>query len=116
MEGFNVAIVGATAIVGQEFIKVIEQRNLPVASIQLLAPDHPSNVKLFFNHQRIEVAEAKPETFRDVDIAFFSGGADMSRRLVPAAVSAEAVVVDNSAALEWRPRGLWFVQREILRI
>ena len=98
MEGFNVAIVGATAIVGQEFIKVIEQRNFPIASIQLLDPDHPSNVKLFFNHQRIEIAEAKPEKFRDVDIAFFSGGADISRRLVPLAAAAEAVVIDNSAA------------------
>jgi len=103
MEGFNVAIVGATGILGQEFIKVLEQRNFPVASIQLLAPEHSSGVKLFFNHQRIEVAEAKPEAFRDVDIAIFSAGADISRRLSPLAAEAEAVVIDNSSAFRMDP-------------
>jgi aspartate-semialdehyde dehydrogenase len=103
MEGFNVAIVGATGILGQEFIKVLEQRNFPVASIQLLAPEHSSGVKLFFNHQRIEVAEAKPEAFRDVDIALFSAGADISRRLSPLAAEAEAVVIDNSTAFRMDP-------------
>jgi aspartate-semialdehyde dehydrogenase len=82
MEGFNIAVVGATDIVGQEFVKVLEQRKFPAASIQLLSSDHSSNVKLFFNHRRIEVREAQPEAFRDVDIAFFSAGADVSRRLV----------------------------------
>jgi aspartate-semialdehyde dehydrogenase len=103
MEGFNVAIVGATGILGQEFIKVLEQRNFPVASIQLLAPEHSSGVKLFFNHQRIEVAEAKPEAFRDVDIALFSAGADISRRLSPLAAEAEAVVIDDSTAFRMDP-------------
>jgi aspartate-semialdehyde dehydrogenase len=60
-------------------------------------------VKLVFNHQRIEVREAKPEEFRDVDIAFFAAGADVSRRLAPLAVEAGAVVIDNSAAFRMDP-------------
>jgi aspartate-semialdehyde dehydrogenase len=100
MEGFNVAVVGATDVVGQELVKVLEQRKLPVASIQLLSPQYSSGVKLLFNHQRIEVKEAKPEMFRDVDIAFFSAGVDVSRRLAPLAAEAGATVIDDSGAFD----------------
>jgi aspartate-semialdehyde dehydrogenase len=98
MEGFNIAIVGATDIVGQEIIKILEQRKFPVDSIQLLSPEYVSGVKLLFNHQRIEVREAKVEAFRDIDIAFFSAGVDISRRLAPLAAEAGALVIDNSSA------------------
>jgi aspartate-semialdehyde dehydrogenase len=103
MEGFNVAVVGATDIVGQEIVKVLEQRKFPVASIQLLSPQHSSGVRLLFNHQRIEVREAKPAVFRDVDIAFFSAGVDISRRLAPLAAEAGAVVIDDSGAFDMNP-------------
>jgi aspartate-semialdehyde dehydrogenase len=100
MEGFNVAIVGATDIVGQEIVKVLEQHKFPIASIQLLSPQYSSGVKLLFNHQRIEVREAKAEVFRDVDIAFFSVSTDISRRLAPLAAEAGAVVIDDSGAFD----------------
>jgi len=103
MEGFNVAIVGATGLAGQELIRVLEQRDFPIASIQLLASNRSSGTKLFFNHQRIQVEEATPEIFHGVDIAFFSAGADISRRLSPLAVKAKAVVIDNSAAFRMDP-------------
>ena len=98
MEGFNVVVLDAADIVGQEIVKVLEQRNFPVAAIQLLSPQHSSGVSLLFNHRRIEVREAKTETFRDIDIAFFCGDADVSRRLAPLAAEAGAVVIDNSSA------------------
>ena len=104
MKGFNIAIIGATGIAGQEFIKILEQRTLPVASVQLLTSDHSSGAKLFFNHQKLEVAEVTPEAFRNVDIVFFFAGADISRRLAPVAVEAEAVVIDNSAAFRMDPK------------
>jgi aspartate-semialdehyde dehydrogenase len=104
MEGFNVAIVGATDVVGQETIKILEQRKFPVASIQLLSAEHSSGVKLLFNHERIEVKEAKAEAFRDVDIAFFSAGVDVSRRLAPLAAETGAVVIDNTSAFRMDPR------------
>ena len=103
MKGFSVAIVGATGLVGQEFIKVLEQRNFPVASMQLFASRRSSGTKLFFNHQKFEVEEATSEVFRDVDIALFFAGADVSRRLSPLAVEAGAVVIDNSAAFRMEP-------------
>ena len=104
MKRFNVAVVDATDIVGQEVVKVLEQRKFPVGSIQLLSPQHSSGVRIPFNRRRIEVREAKTETFRDVDIAFFCTGADVSRRLAPLAVEAGAVVIDNSSAFRMNPR------------
>jgi aspartate-semialdehyde dehydrogenase len=103
MGGFNVAIVGATGLAGQELIRVLEQRDFPIASIQLLASNRSSGTKLFFNHRRIQVEEATPEIFHGVDIAFFSAGADISHRLSPLAVKARAVVIDNSAAFRMDP-------------
>jgi len=103
MEDFSVAVVGATGIVGQEFIKVLEQRNFPVASIRLLASECSSGIQFFFNHHKLEVEEAVPEIFRDVDIALFSAGAEVSRRLSPLATEAGAVVIDNSAAFRMEP-------------
>ncbi|MDH4367206.1 MAG: aspartate-semialdehyde dehydrogenase, partial [Dehalococcoidia bacterium] len=103
MEGFNVAVVGATDIVGQEVVKVLEQRKFPVASIQLLSTQYSSGVKILFNHRRIEVREAKTEAFRDVDIAFFCADADVSRRLAPLAAQAGAVVIDASSAFRMDP-------------
>jgi aspartate-semialdehyde dehydrogenase len=98
MSGFNVAIVGATEVVGQELIKILEQRSFPVASLRLLASGNFARVKFFFNRQRIEVTEAKAEAFRDVDVAFFCTSAETSRRLAPLAAETGAVVIDNSSA------------------
>ncbi len=103
MEGLNVAIIGGTGLVGQEFIKILEQRKFPTASMQLLASEHSSGMEHFFSHQKIEVAEATPGIFRDVDIGFFSAGAEVSRRLSPLAVQAEAVVIDCSTAFRMEP-------------
>jgi aspartate-semialdehyde dehydrogenase len=103
MEGFSIAIIGATGILGQEFIKVLEQRDFPVASIQLLAAEHSCDAKLFFDHQRVEVREARAGAFRDIDIAFFFSGADVSVRLAPLAVEAGAVVIDSSPAFRMDP-------------
>ena len=103
MKEFNLAIVGATGLVGQEFIKILEERDFPVGSMRLLASEHSSGSSLFFKHQRIQIEEALEESFRGVDIALFSAGADVSRRLSPLATQAGAVVIDNSAAFTMEP-------------
>jgi len=98
MTEYRVAIVGATGLVGQEFIKVLEQRNFPMASILLLASDRSAGKKLFVNHREIEVKEATPESFKKIDIALFSAGTETSRYFSPIAAQSGAVVVDNSSA------------------
>ncbi len=98
MKGYKVAIVGATGLVGQEFIKVLEQRNFPVDSIQLLASERSIGKKLFVAHQELEVKETTSESFKGIDIALFSAGAEISRYFSPIAAQSGAVVIDNSAA------------------
>jgi aspartate-semialdehyde dehydrogenase len=95
---YSVAIVGATGLVGREFIKILVQRSFPMASIQLLASDRSAGRKMSVNNQEIEVEETTPNSFRGVDIALFSAGAEISRHFSPMAAREGAVVVDNSAA------------------
>ena len=103
MKGYSVAIVGATGLVGQEFIKVLEQRNFPITSIRLLASDRSAGRKLFVNQQEIRVEETAPESFEEVDIALFSAGAEVSRYFSPIAAQSGAVVIDNSSAFRMVP-------------
>src|SRR4030042_803225 len=103
MTGYRVAIVGATGLVGQEFIKVLEQRNFPMTSIHLLASDRSAGRKLFVTHREIEVKETVPESFEGIDIALFSAGVETSRYFSPIAAQSGAVVIDNSAAFRMMP-------------
>ncbi|MBA7644172.1 Aspartate-semialdehyde dehydrogenase [subsurface metagenome] len=103
MGGYRLAIVGATGLVGQEFIKVLEQRNFPVDSIQLLASDRSAGKRLFVTHQEIEVKETVPESFKGIDIALFSAGTEVSRYFSPIAAQSGAVVIDNSSAFRMMP-------------
>jgi aspartate-semialdehyde dehydrogenase len=103
MREYRVAIVGATGLVGQEFIKVLGQRNFPMASIRLYASDRSAGRKLLVNHQEIEVKETNHDSFKEIDIALFSAGAEISRYFSPIAAQAGAVVIDNSAAFRMLP-------------
>lgn len=103
-KGFRVAIVGATGMVGQEFIKVLEQRNFPMDSIELLASDRSAGKKLFVNHHELIVKETTPESFKKIDIALFSAGAETSRYFSPIAAQSGAVVIDNSSAFRMDPK------------
>ncbi len=98
MKGYHVAIVGATGLVGQEFIKILEQRKFPADSVHFLASNRSAGKKLFFNHEEIEVKETVPESFQGIDIALFSAGAGPSRHFSPIAAQSGAVVIDNSSA------------------
>jgi aspartate-semialdehyde dehydrogenase len=98
VKDYRVAIVGATGMVGHEFIKVLEQRSFPMASVSLLASDRSAGKKLRVNHQEVVVKETGPESFREVDIALFSAGSETSRYFSPIAAQSGAVVIDNSSA------------------
>ena len=98
MPGYRVAIVGVTGIVGQEFIKVLGQRHFPMSSISLFASDRSAGKKLFVAHEEVEVRETSSESFKEIDIALFSTGSEISRHFSPIAAASGAVVIDNSAA------------------
>ena len=103
MKEYRVAIVGATGLVGQEFIKTLEQRSFPMASIKLLASERSVGKRLMVKGEEVGVSEATPESFKGVDIALFSAGAEISRHLSPIAARSGAVVIDNSAAFRMMP-------------
>ncbi|MBI4187365.1 MAG: aspartate-semialdehyde dehydrogenase [Chloroflexi bacterium] len=103
MSEYRVAIVGATGLVGQEFVKVLTQRSFPMTSVRLLASDRSAGSKMFVNHEQIEVEEASPDSFKGIDIALFSAGTEVSRYLSPIAAQSGAVVIDNSAAFRMVP-------------
>lgn len=103
MRKYRVAIVGATSLVGQEFIKILEQRAFPINSMLLLAADQSAGKKLYFNHQEVEVKATSQESFKGIDLAFFSPGAEISRYYSPIAVQSGAVVIDSSTAFRMEP-------------
>ncbi len=98
MKEYNVAVVGATGLVGQEFIRILVQRDFPMATISLLASDRSAGRKLPVGNQEVEVRETVPESFEGIDIALFSAGTEISRYFSPMAARAGAVVIDNSSA------------------
>ena len=92
--------MGATGLVGQEFIKVLQQRRFPIKELRLLASEKSSGKRISFAGREIEVRETTKDSFRGVDVALFSSGTEVSLHFAPLATKAGAVVIDNSAA--WR--------------
>lgn len=102
MRKYNVAILGATGAVGQEFINLIEERNFPFSGLKLLASERSAGKKMTVAGKEYTVEEATPESFAGVEIALFAGGA-ASKTFAPHAVRAGAVVIDNSSAFRMDP-------------
>jgi aspartate-semialdehyde dehydrogenase len=101
--GKTIAIAGATGAVGIEIIRLLEERHFPVSNLKLLASSRSAGKHLTFNGTPVEVQELRQDSFRGVDIAFFSAGAARSQAFCPAAVRDGAVVIDNSSAFRMEP-------------
>ncbi|MBT2215058.1 aspartate-semialdehyde dehydrogenase [Virgibacillus dakarensis] len=95
---YNVAVVGATGAVGQKIIKILEDKKFPVDKLKLLSSKRSAGKKVFFDNKEIIVEEATPDSFAEVDIALFSAGGSVSKKLAPEAVKRGTVVVDNTSA------------------
>jgi aspartate-semialdehyde dehydrogenase len=95
---YRVAIAGATGAVGVEFLRLLEERHFPIFELRLLASARSRGKTMRFQGRDIAVEELTENSFRDVDIAFFSAGGSISKKFAPIAVRAGAVVVDNSSA------------------
>jgi aspartate-semialdehyde dehydrogenase len=98
----NVAIVGATGAVGQEFLTVLAERNFPIRNLRLLASARSAGKKIDFEGQTYTVEELTHDSFRDVKIAFFSAGGSISKEFAASAVKAGAVVIDNTSAFRMK--------------
>ncbi|MBE0503613.1 MAG: aspartate-semialdehyde dehydrogenase [Desulfuromonadales bacterium] len=97
---YNVAIVGATSAVGNEIIRVLEDRDFPVDQLRLIDADEFDGDFLEFCDESIMVQRLDMEAFTGVDLAFFAAGAELSKEYCPIAVTTGAICIDLSSA--WR--------------
>lgn len=102
MKKFNIAVVGATGMVGSKFLEVLSERNLPVDNYYLFASSKSAGKIIDFMGKPHTVIELTPENIKanKVDIALFSAGGSTSAKFAPLFVNEGAVVIDNSS--QWR--------------
>jgi aspartate-semialdehyde dehydrogenase len=98
----NVAIVGATGAVGQEFLTVLAERDFPIKTLKLLASARSAGKTVTFKGQPYTIEELTHDSFKDVQVAFFSAGGSISKEFAASAVKAGAVVVDNTSAFRMK--------------
>ncbi len=96
--GYNVAIVGATGAVGEEMLKILEERDFPVRNLRLLASERAEGKKLQFGEEKLNVERLNSSSFKGIEIALFSAGAPISQEFSPIAARKGTVVIDNSSA------------------
>ena len=102
--GLNIALVGASGIVGAEFLKILSRWEHRVSNLRLLASSRSAGRKLTFRGETLPVEETTLRSFEGADIVFISATAEVSKRFAPAAVSAGAVVIDDGSAYRMDPK------------
>ncbi|MGL4945777.1 MAG: aspartate-semialdehyde dehydrogenase, partial [Fusobacteriaceae bacterium] len=97
----KIAIVGATGLVGGTFLKVLEERDLKIEKLYLFASKNSAGKEIQFRGKTYIIEELGENSFeREIDIALFSAGGDISKKYAPIAVENGILVIDNSSA--WR--------------
>jgi aspartate-semialdehyde dehydrogenase len=96
----NVAVVGATGMVGNELLRVLSQRSFPIERVVALASERSRGLTVPYNGGTLEVQEITESAFKGVDVALFAAGGDIALMYGPVAAETGALVIDNSSA--WR--------------
>ena len=104
MKEYTVAVLGATGAVGQEMIRILQERNFPVGTLLPLSSARSAGKTIRFRGEDVTVREATEEAFRGVDIVLGAAEADIARKFAPAIQKAGAVFVDNSSAFRLDPQ------------
>lgn len=94
----NLAVLGATGVVGREILKILEENKVQYNEIKFLASAKSAGKKIQFNGREYTVQEALPDVFEGVNIVLASAGGSTSLKLAPEAVKRGAVYIDNSSA------------------
>ncbi len=98
MKKYKLAIVGATGLVGRSFLKVLEEKNLPIENYTLFASQRSAGTKINFLGKEYEVQELNENSFDSgFDFALFSAGGEISKKYAPIAASKGCIVIDNSS-------------------
>ena len=100
---FNLAIVGASGLIGRQFIRVLENRNFPVGEVRLFASEKSKGKKIIAFNKKIKLKTVGENSFNGIDVAFFSAGKDASLKYAPLAQKQGAFVIDNSSAFRNEP-------------
>ena len=103
MKTYTVAVRGATGAVGQEMIKILQERNFPVGKLVPLASARSAGKTLKFRGEDVQIQLACNEAFQGVDIVLGAAENDIAKQFAPAIVAAGAVFVDNSSAFRLNP-------------
>ena len=103
MKKYKVAILGATGAVGREMMKILDERDFPLAELHVLASERSVGKKLPFRGEELTVELACDEAFEGMDIVLGAAGNPIAKRFAPAIVAAGAVFVDNSSAFRMDP-------------
>ena len=101
---YTVAILGATGAVGQEMIKILQERDFPVGKLIPLASARSAGKTLKFKGEDVTIQEAKEDAFQGVDIVLGAAENDIAKKFAPAITAAGAVFVDNSSAFRMDPK------------
>ena len=104
MKMYTVAVLGATGAVGQEMIKILQERDFPVGKLIPLASARSAGKKLTFRGEEVTIREACDSAFQGVDIVLGAAESDIAKEFAPAIVKAGAVFVDNSSAFRMDPK------------
>ena len=94
----NIAILGATGVVGREITKIIDELKVPYKTIKFLSSAKSAGSKIEFQGKTYTVEEAKPESFDGVNIVLASAGGSTSQKFAPEIVKRGGVIIDNSSA------------------
>ena len=94
----NIAILGATGVVGREILKIIDELNVEFNELKLLSSAKSAGTEIEFQGKKYIVEEAKPESFDGVNIVIASAGGSTSQKFAPEIVKRGGVLIDNSSA------------------
>jgi aspartate-semialdehyde dehydrogenase len=96
LDKYSVAVVGAASLVGQEIVRILEERHFPLASLNLYAGDDTVGKIIYSGNRSYTVKTLNLDSFKDTDMAFFAAGDEAARHYVTTAVQAGVTVIDNS--------------------
>ena len=97
----RVAIVGATGLVGEALLAILQQRSFPISELTLLASERSAGQTIDFNGKEYKVELLDDFDFKNIDFSFFSAGAAVSRVFAPKAANAGSVVIDNTSEFRY---------------
>jgi len=97
----NLAIIGATGVVGTELLKILDERNFPIGQLKLLASERSKDTVINFRDKDYPVEVATKDSFKNIDIVLSAAGSIINE-LAPAAIEAGAIVIDKSSAFRMR--------------